>query len=1155
MSYIFQAVLRNSQHPEYGAATIPFPIPREEYDHTRIVDMNNQDITSITTTGTGDGYAGQFKVLYPADSIEGKSGSVQLSFRTNVYKYAVFYAVCAEKNKYGELQNYLVDTDPTVEMRLSAYSNYNAPGEAPPEGETGLRIIKLESGSELPLSGALFEVIDPKGRTVGTFASNSNGEIYIPLTLEGNYTVIERKSASFHLLGENTAQNVDVEYGKTATVTFFNDPYGNLRIEKKSDTGMALPGAIITATHIESGKVYTGESNFAGVVTFSRIKPGAYRIQEQAAPSGWKLNETVFTSTVVSGETTTVPIIDEELPGLRLIKYDRKNHTAMPNVTFEVWRDGELLGHFKTDEFGEVLITDAEPGTYLAFEYDTGNPAYILNTTPQQVELTAGDGIKELLFFNDLKPGLHLTKVDSNDPSKVIPNAVFEIKAVDGSYGPKEFRSDKNGEIDLSMLPEGAYVVTEKSCDGYVIDEAQRIIQLHPNDDAEFVFTNTVKPSLRIVKLSSDGKPLAGVSFRISYIEDGTRYLDRVTSSTGEIFIDDMDVGVLSIQEMSTVDDHILDLREYHVQLFPGKTSELVVENQKRPNLTIWKFDADDGVTPVPGATFLVKSADGHSIAEVVTGEDGSATVENLLPQVVQIIEKSVPSPYLLDSEPQLATLFPNRDRDVYFYNHKAPVIEILKENEITHDPIEHVKMQVWYASNNTSTGEYNDLGVFYTDAEGRIVLSDPALSLRDGWYRVKELEPAPGFSLPEQDTQEAFVSAGKGHTFRFSNRPLSAICVWKYDSVHPNVAIEGAVFQVKYLSGNTSGTGGTVIGTYRTSANGSFTVTGCKAGTYIIEELSSDGSHVIDTPPQTVYLSGKAQEVVQVHFGNSPKGAVLIKKVSGADNTPLFDVQFFVTDATGAIVGDGNGYFTTDSAGSILIDNLDPGTTLIIKETRAKPGFLLDDTPVTATVKAGQTVTVEVRNQPKGNLIIHKLSSADRKTPLEGVTFRIVYADGSYVDAEDGKLSSKGLYKTDRNGMITLSGLTGTVIVTEESSIPGFAIDEQNRSQTVVVNSDDTQQIYFYNAPVSGILIHKISSVDGEGIYGAHFLLYDAHKNPIGEYVSDQRGYVHIDDLTESGRYYLRELENEGYIPDTQLKTVYVKAGETTEITWENMD
>ena len=30
---MFQAVLSNAQHPEYGAATIPFPIPNREYDH------------------------------------------------------------------------------------------------------------------------------------------------------------------------------------------------------------------------------------------------------------------------------------------------------------------------------------------------------------------------------------------------------------------------------------------------------------------------------------------------------------------------------------------------------------------------------------------------------------------------------------------------------------------------------------------------------------------------------------------------------------------------------------------------------------------------------------------------------------------------------------------------------------------------------------------------------------------------------------------------------------------------------------------------------------------------------------------------------------------------------------------------------------------
>ena len=1226
------------------SVNVAFSVPDDVPDGTRIVDMNNQDITTITTEGTGDGYAGKFKILYPLESVQGKTGSVQLSFNTNVYKYAVFFAICQEKDEYGELQNYVVDTDPTTTMQLSAYSNYSDGTTI--EYETGLRIIKYETGTEIPISGALFEVIGPDGDSVGTFVTNGDGRIEIPLKKSGNYTVVEREAPQHYMISEEPAQNVTVVYDEVAEVTFFNDPYGTLRIEKKSNTGMNLPGAVITVEHIESGQTFTATTSSAGVAIFDAIPLGAYRIQEKTAPVGWQLDDTVYTATVVAGETTTIPIINEELPGLRIIKYDRKNMVAMPNVTFAVYRDGEFLGNFKTDQFGEILIADAEPGTYRAFEVDTGDEGHILDTTPQEVELHAGDGIKELMFFNDMKPGLKLIKVDSDDPSKVIPNAVFEIKSVEGTYGPQEFRTDQSGEIDLSMLPAGSYVVTEKSCDGYIIDEAQRIIELKPNEDAQFVFTNHVKPSLQLIKLSSDGSRLAGVTFRIARIEDGSHYLDRTTNSNGEILISDLEPGVYSVRELSSVQDHIPDDTEHHVELFPGQTSTITLTNDKRPNLYIHKTDADTG-EPIEHTVYLVKGADGHSIAEVETDGNGVAVVENLLPGVVEIIEKSVPEPYLLAEESQMVTLLPNRDRDVYFQNYKRPTIEIIKENSITHDRIENVPFQVWYASNNTATGEYNDLGVFYTDEEGRIVLSDPDLSLRDGWFRVKELEPAPGFALADPDTQEAFIAAGEGHTFRFLNRPLSAISVWKYDS-ETGAAIEGAVFQVRYLSGNTSGTGGTVIGTYRTSVNGSFTVTGCKAGTYIIEELSSDGSHVIDTPPQTVYLSSKDQEVVQVYFNNSPKGSLLIKKVSSADNSPISDVQFFVTESDGTVVGDSNGYFVTDSAGTILIEGIDPGTTLVVKETRAKDGFILDDTPQTAQIQAGQTVTLEFRNQPTGQLIIHKLSGNDKKTPLEGVQFKITYSDGSFVDADSGQLSSNGLYWTNSEGQIILSGLTGTVVVTEVESIPGYTIDPNTQSQTVVINPNDTQELYFYNNPIggieiikvnasktseripdttfeirrmddalvdtittdkngraylaledgsyyaieieanpdfvlddtphyfevkdgkvttlrvtnaaaSGILIHKVDT-SGEGIYGVKFLLYDEDRNPIGEFTSDDDGYVYItaDDLPDgantSGRFYLRELEAaEGYILDKEYKTVYVRPGRTAEIEWVN--
>lgn len=1125
------------------AIRVAFSDPASVPAGTRIVDMNNKDITTITTSGTGDGYGGKFKVLYPAAAVAGKTGSVQLSFTTDVYKYAVFYATCAEVNKYGQLQNYMCDTDPTVTMRLSAYSNFSD-GEKPEAPDTGLKLIKLEKGTDTPLSGAVFEVVDPDGATVGTFATGSDGTVTIPLALAGNYTVYERVAPKDHLLSDTPAQNIKVEYGKVAELTCWNEPYGTLRIEKLSDTGAHLPGAMVQIKHIESGVTYTAETNFAGYAIFDNIKPGAYEIKEITAPSGWLKDNATYTASVATGETTTFSLVNKELPGLRIIKYDRKNMVAMANVTFEVWRDGVSLGKFRTDEFGEILLTDAAPGTYRAVEVDTGSDGHILDTTPQEVELSAGDGIKELLFFNDVKPGMRLIKVDSTDPSKVIPNAVFEIKSVAGDYGPKEFTTDQNGEIDLSKLPTGAYVVTEKACEGYIIDQAQRIIQLDANEDAQFVFTNTIKPSLQIIKTSADGSRLKNVHFRIAKIEDGTHYLDRTTNEQGEILIADLEPGVYSVRETATDSSHILDLREYHMELFAGRTSTLTIENQKRPNLTVYKHDADTG-EPIADTVFEVRAADGHSVDQIKTDSEGKAELKNLLPGVYEIIEKSVPSPYLLDAPSQLVTLYPNRDHTVYFENHQKPALTVKKVDSVTGDPLPGAKFHVTYASNNTGSGEINDLGTYYTGENGQFRLT----GLRDGWYKVTEQEPPTGYAIKEA-TQEVYIKSGTGKVLTFENIPLSALVVWKYDSV-TGAAVQGAVFQVKYLTG-TSGTGGTVIGTYKTSANGSFTVTGLKEGTYIVEELSSDSGHVIDSAPQTAYISGKQQDVVQLYFGNSPKGSLLVKKIDSATHKPLSNVEFMVTTADGTVVGDANGKYVTDSAGTFTITDITPGTALVVKETRARDGYLLDDAPQTATIKAGQTVTLEFRNQPQGSLIINKLSSADKKTPLEGVLFQITYSDGSFVD--NGALSSKGLYRTDKNGQIILSGITGTVIVTEVETIKGYRIDDASRSQTIEVRANDTQQLWFYNAPTSRILLHKVDKATGKGIYGAVFLLYDSNHNPIGEYVTDQDGYIYADEGLADGRYYLREIKAApGYVLDPELKTIYVRYGSTTEIEWSN--
>ena len=138
----------------------------------------------------------------------------------------------------------------------------------------------------------------------------------------------------------------------------------------------------------------------------------------------------------------------------------------------------------------------------------------------------------------------------------------------------------------------------------------------------------------------------------------------------------------------------------------------------------------------------------------------------------------------------------------------------------------------------------------------------------------------------------------------------------------------------------------------------------------------------------------------------------------------------------------------------------------------------------------------------------------------------------------------------TGKDGKVYLPLEAGDYYAVETNCPSSFRLDAAPIYFTVEDGQVTRETVT--NQPISGILIHKVDP-DGEGIPGVVFLLYDSNRKPICQYTSDDRGYVYIDDLTSSGRFYLRELENDGYIVDDQLKTVYVQAGKVTEVEWEN--
>ena len=1108
--------------------------------------------------------------------------------------------------------------------------------------EHTLTVHKIDRQTGYSLRGAVirFEQIDGSFTTTGTTDHAGNVQFNADELPVGSYKVYEVTAPEGYEL-DKTAQTVHWDGKNDVTLTFQNTRKLTLILSKKdSRTGYNLPGATFEV-YRDGQKVSTVTTNEAGLAYVNDVKEGYYEVKETIAPSGYALNSKVHGVNITPYDPATTDdprlvVENDPLPGLKIVKYDQQSGRPLADTTFKVYRDTVLVGSYTTDKYGEITLTGLEAGTYLVEEIAAPD-SHVVNSTPQQVALKAGRSEPAILiFFNTLKPGIHLTKVDS-ETMKPLPNATYLISKVGGSYA-KEFTTDKDGSIDLSKLEPGAYQVKEvKAPDGYLVDDGIRTIQLSAGESAQFVFTDTPKPSLTVVKYDPNANTyLAGATFRIAKVEDGSHYLDRVTDTQGRITITGLEPGVYSVQETAAPAGYVLNPTEYHVELFPGKESELVVINEAKPDLQIVKTDAITG-EPVQGVTFTVKQADGRTITTEATDSKGEIFLADMEPGVVEIWEQSVPSGYLLNEEHQLITLVPNKLATVRFQNYPKPGLTVHKVDSVTDDPIKGAKFSITYASNNTFTGEINTLGSYTTDEKGEISLS----GLTDGWYRIVEMEPAPGYAMKEPVSQDVYIKAGTSKSVTFENTPLSALVVYKYDSV-TGEAVKNAVFQVKYLAG-ASGTGGTVIGTYKTSANGSFTVTGLKAGTYVVEELASDSGHVIDTAPQTAYLSGKEQDVVQLYFGNSPKASLTVRKIDSVTHKPLSDVEFLVTLADGSMVGNANGKFITDSAGSFTIDGLNPGATLVVKEVRAKAGYVLDDTPQTITLKAGQAASLEFRNAPKGALVITKQDSQSKK-PLAEATFCITTSSGEFVAAQGGTVSSNGLYTTDKNGQIILTGLEpDTYVVTETKAPSGYVLN--TTPQTVKVNAHDTQSLFFYNdrtpegglrivkldeetrQPIQGVefsvsrmdgqrvgtyrtnskgiialtdltpgwytvveikavdgyaldaqphdiqvkngqtatlevtnrltgsaLIHKVDSVTGKGIYGVTFLVSDGKGHPVGQYTSDQDGYVYIDSELADGKYTIREIQQaEGYLPDTTVKTFWVEYGGCSTITWQN--
>lgn len=1083
---------------------------------------NVRNDKTLYKNGNGMAYGETFLLCIPkttAEQMDAADTKLQTAVTAtmNVDRYDVYVA---STNASGVQPVILVE--PAVKQSAAQLLFVN---QEVAQGTVRVRILKTDEAGA-GLAGCTFELTYPGQKAPLIGVSSASGEVvFNDLPLNTNVTIKETAAPKGYTLLPAKTVNTGTKSGQTIELQLANSTDHTFKIHKISSAdGRNLMGATFEIRGIDSDYKHSFTTDALGEITVQGrdLPTGSFEVYEIAAPEGYATDGSdIQTFAWDNSKDIELSFKDAPRPGIKVYKYDKDTKMPLEGATFEIRRDGQVLATVKTDVNGNAGLYDLPKGFYQVVETEPPQ-GYLRDEQVHEVYIdpTADPTqlIREVNVANTKKLSIRIVKIDKETK---VPLSGWKFDVYYNDAHLTTVTTNQNGEAMVENLQPGTYRVKETGGDTehYNMDAGEQTVEL-VKDQAEIptlTFANTIKKHFGILKIDSEThKPIEGVTFAI--YKDGKLLGNYTTGADGRIWLPYAEPGNYQAQEVITDPKYVLNEKVFTIENNSEYPTFFTIPNVMKKDITVTKIDKDTG-KPLQGVVFQ-GFKDGKSIGYFTTGADGKFTISYADSGTYTFKEYHTLAGYVLNKEPITIEHTTNGNVDIIIDNTEQKKFEVVKIDSQTKQPLAGVQFKIWRDS--VLLGDYT------TDQNGKITIEKaPA-----GTYKVQEVATLKEYILNDKP-YEIEHTTDKDTSLTIENTKKPGLSITKIDA-ETKKPLSGAVFKLTRANGDV------VKEDIRTGEDGTAFVEGLDAADYIVTEITAPDGYIIDKTPHPVSLEKGKTYTLTLENGKKP--GLLIKKVDAQTHKALPGATFKITRGDGSIVRES---VTTDIDGIAHLPELETGT-YIVTETQAPDGYVIDETPKTVELRAGQTYEVVFSNSRSYGLQIRKIIKGTNK-PLSGCVFRVAKVSGEII----------GKYTTNSAGLATVSGLEdGVYVVTELSCPEGYRLD--STPQNVIVKSGELATVEFQNEKLASIRIKKIDAVTKKGIYGVRFLVKDESNNLIGEYSTDQDGYIELRDILTDGKSEIKLKVEEiaaaqGYVLDSTVRTLRVRRGETTELVVEN--